>query len=66
MLEGIEFADNTLPAEAVFFSGDQSQRSQLPKVLGCDYDEEGLVVMHWKQCTSVEGFFIAGDADGDV
>jgi thioredoxin reductase len=66
-LKGLEFADSMrLPAEALFFSSDQSQRSQLPRLLGCDYDEEDLVVTHQKQCTSVEGVFIAGDADGDV
>jgi thioredoxin reductase len=66
-LQQIEFADGTgLACDALFFGSSQGQRSQLPRLLGCDYDKEGLVITRQKQCTSVEGVFIAGDADGDV
>jgi thioredoxin reductase len=66
-LQQIEFADGTsLACQALFFSSGQGQRSPLPDLLSCDRDEKGLVATRRKQCTSVEGLFIAGDADGDV
>jgi thioredoxin reductase len=66
-LERIEFADGTsISCDALFFSSDQGQHSHLPKLLGCDYDDKGLIVTRQKQCTSVDGVYLAGDADGDV
>lgn len=55
-----------LACDAVFFSADQSQRSALPQMLGCEIDDEGLVRTYKKQHTCIEGVFIAGDAEGDV
>lgn len=67
VLAGVEFADDSaLPCDAVFFSSGQVQRSPLPTMLGCNSDDEGLVVTGEKQCTSVRGVYLAGDADGDV
>ncbi len=67
VLAGMEFADgSTLECDAVFFSSGQAQRSPLPAMLGCDCDDEGLVATGEKQCTSVRGVYLAGDADGDV
>ena len=56
----------TIPCEGLFFSSTQAQRSDLPKRIGCACDGEGLVVTRVKQCTSVPGVYLAGDADGDV
>jgi thioredoxin reductase len=56
----------SVPCDALFFSSGQGQRSQLPALLGCDRDDKGLIIKRSKQCTSVAGVYIAGDADGDV
>ena len=65
-LQCIEFAEGAdLACDAVFFSSGQGQRSSLPAMLGCDCDDEGLIVTGKKNCTSVEGVYLAGDADGD-
>ncbi len=42
------------------------QRSSLPTALGCECDEQGLIVTQGKQKVGVCGLFLAGDADGDV
>lgn len=65
--KAICFDDGThISCEALFFSSGQSQKSDLFSMLGCQRDEEGLVVTQKKQCTSVCGVYLAGDADGDV
>jgi thioredoxin reductase len=55
-----------LSCDAVFFSGDQVQNSELALAIGCQPDKKGLMQTQKKQHTSVSGVFIAGDADGDV
>jgi thioredoxin reductase len=55
-----------LNCDAIFFGGDQGQRSPLAKVLGCETDEDDLIQTYEKQRTCVEGVFVAGDAAGDV
>lgn len=55
-----------LTCDAVFFGGDQGQRSSLPQTLGCVINHEGLIERDAKQRTGVEGIFVAGDAAGDV
>jgi thioredoxin reductase len=52
--------------EALFFGGEQRQRSSLPKLLGCDLDEHGLIWTKNKQETGIAGLFVAGDADGEI
>lgn len=67
VLREIVFAEGPpLECDALFFSNDQSQRSLLPRMLGCESDSEGLVRTGKKQGTGVEGLYLAGDADGDV
>jgi thioredoxin reductase len=67
VLEQVHFAVGTpIECDALFFSADQGQRSNLPQMLGCNCNEEGLVISHGKQGSGVRGLFIAGDADGDV
>src|SRR3954453_6591690 len=56
----------SLACEAVFFGGDQEQRSPLATVLGCETNDDDLVDTYDKQRTCVEGVFVAGDAAGDV
>jgi thioredoxin reductase len=66
-LNEVRFEDGQpLPADALFFSADQVQRSGLPKTLGCECDADGLVIRKGKQGSGVRGLFLAGDADGDV
>jgi thioredoxin reductase len=66
-LEKVHFSEGEpLSADALFFSAEQGQRSGLPQALGCECDEDGLVVAKGKQGTGVPGLFLAGDADGDV
>ncbi len=47
--------DSTVPFDALFFSSGQGQRSPLPKMLGCDCNEDDLIVTANKQCTNVAG-----------
>jgi thioredoxin reductase len=66
-LKEIRFTEgDNLASDAFFFSASQGQRSPLPQLLGCECDEEGLVVSKGKQGSEVRGLFIAGDADGHV
>lgn len=67
ILQEVRFADGKfLKCDALFFSAEQSQRSQLPVMLGCECDDDGLIVKHEKQGAGVRGLFLAGDADGEV
>jgi thioredoxin reductase len=55
-----------LGCDAVFFSGEQAQRSELPQKLGCDCNSDGLMRHADKQRSHVKGIFLAGDACSDV
>jgi thioredoxin reductase len=55
-----------LECDAVFFNTGQVQRSDLPRQLGCRYDDKGLVSTEDRQGTGVPGLFVIGDADDDV
>jgi thioredoxin reductase len=52
--------------DALFFSAGQAQRCRLPEMLGCECDENGLLLVKDKQGSGVRGLFLAGDAEGDV
>jgi thioredoxin reductase len=66
-LRSIHFAAGPpLECDALFFSTDQVQRSELPAMLGCDYTPKGMVHTEGAQRTGVPSLFLAGDADGDV
>lgn len=66
-LERIIFDDGPpLPCDALFFNTDQTQRSDLPSMLGCEFTSHGTVDTSPKQRTGVPGLYLAGDADGDV
>jgi thioredoxin reductase len=55
-----------IACDAMFFNTGQHQRSDLPRLLGCVFDDDGRVRTTERQCTGVPGLFLAGDADGDV
>jgi thioredoxin reductase len=66
-LEAVHFdMGPPLACDALFFHTDKHQRSPLPAALGCEYDEDGLVITHGKQGTGVPGLFLAGDSAGHV
>jgi thioredoxin reductase len=66
-LEAVCFeSGEPLSCDALFFSTPQGQRSALPRMLGCQCDDDGLIVSKRKQGSGVPGLFLAGDADGDV
>jgi thioredoxin reductase len=52
--------------DALFFNTGQYQRSPLAKSLGCKFKPDGGVESTDRQCTSVPGLYVAGDADKDV
>ncbi len=55
-----------LDCDALFFNTGQAQRSDLPRLLGCDFKSDGGVATNDRQCTGVPGLYLAGDADRDV
>jgi thioredoxin reductase len=64
---GVELENaDVIPADALFFNTRQRPRSDLPRLLGCALDEDGLVCTHGRQHSDIPGLFLAGDADGDV
>jgi thioredoxin reductase len=66
-LQQVHFSQGApLPSDAFFFSAAHGQRSPLPQDLGCNCDEDGLIISKGKQGSGVRGLFLAGDADGDV
>jgi thioredoxin reductase len=66
-LRVIRFVDGSeTRCDALFFSADQSQCSELPVMLGCECDERGQIESKGKQGSGIRGLFLAGDADGDV
>lgn len=63
----VEFVDGTdLPCDALFFNTGQVQRSDLPRLLGCRFKQDGGVETTDRQCAGVRGLYVAGDADREV
>jgi thioredoxin reductase len=48
--------------DAMFFSTDSSQRSDLPARLGCTFTDKGAVATGDYETTNVPGLYVAGDA----
>lgn len=66
-LTHVEFHEGpSLLADALFFNTSQSQRSELPRLLGCSFKDDGGVHATDRQCTGVPGLYVAGDADREV
>ncbi len=55
-----------IECDAMFFNTEQTQRSNLPRVLGCQMDDAGGVIHDKRQRTGVPGLYLAGDASVDV
>jgi thioredoxin reductase len=51
---------------AIFFSGRQSQQSEFPKHLGCEFTRKGTVKTDHLGETCVPGIYVVGDASRDV
>jgi thioredoxin reductase len=56
----------TVPCDAVFFTSSQSQRSDLAKRLGCEFNTKGTVKTDRLGQTCVPGIYVVGDASRDV
>ena len=66
-LRGVRLGDGTeVACDGLFFNTEQTQRSGLPRVLGCRIDESGGVIHDKRQRTGVSGLYLAGDASVDV
>lgn len=66
-LQKIEFANGALLAcDSLFFNTSQAQRSDLPRRLGCRFEKNGGVETSDRQCTTIPGLYLAGDADKEV
>lgn len=62
-LDRIEFeAGPPLKRAALFFATAQKQRSDLAKVLGCEFTAEGAVMTRDHETTNVPGLYVVGDA----
>jgi thioredoxin reductase len=59
----IEFeGGETLARDAMFFSTPQSQHSDLPARLGCEFTADGAVRTDSHEATNVPGLYVIGDA----
>ncbi len=66
-LEQIVFREGPpLPRTALFFNTGQQQQSELPAMLGCQFNRKGTVMTNRQEGTGIPGLFIAGDASWDV
>jgi thioredoxin reductase len=67
VLEEIIFMDDSsVPADVLFFSAPQYQRSVLAERLGCKTSSKGFILFDKKQSTNIKGLFVAGDAAHDM
>jgi thioredoxin reductase len=66
-LERIVFRDGgSLPRRGMFFKTGIYQRSELPRKLGCEFNDKDAVKTGDYQATRVPGLFVAGDASERV
>ena len=57
---------DAVACEAVFFSGKQTQQSDFPKRLGCEFTRKGTVKTDHPRRDVVPGIYVVGDASRDV
>jgi thioredoxin reductase len=57
---------DALPTRALFFSSECTQRSALPRLVGCEFDRDNSVVSHAHAVTNVPGVFVAGNVRGGL
>lgn len=66
-IKRVHFArGEALRCDALFFNTGQYQRSDLPRVMGCQFKPDGGVRTSKRQATGVPGLYLAGDAAKDV
>jgi thioredoxin reductase len=56
----------SVPCDAIFFAGRQTQQCDLAKSLGCEFTSKGTVKTDHLGKTCVPGVFVVGDASRDV
>jgi thioredoxin reductase len=67
LLKRIVFNDGSfIERNALFFTTDQYQRSNIAALLGCLFTEKGIIKAGKYQNTSVPGVYVAGDAARDM
>jgi thioredoxin reductase len=57
---------DAIACDSVFFSGKQTQQSDFPKRLGCEFTRKGTVKTDHLGETCVPGIYVVGDASRDV
>jgi thioredoxin reductase len=62
----LETRDGSIACDAVFFTGRQTQQSELPRRLGCEFTRKGTVKTDHLGETCVRGVYVVGDASRDV
>ena len=66
-LERVVFADGrTLARRALFLATGQHQRSDLPRRLGCAFNERGAVDTGKCEATNLPGLYVCGDASREA
>ena len=66
-LQGVELKQGGIvSATAMFFNTARNAHCNLPRSLGCEFDDDGTACTSGKQKTNLPGLYLAGDADGDV
>lgn len=66
-LREIRFANGDVFAcDALFFSAECRQKSALPEMLGCQFDDAGSVVCAAHAATGIPGLYVAGNVRGGV
>ncbi|MBX0334425.1 NAD(P)/FAD-dependent oxidoreductase [Pontibacter sp. HSC-14F20] len=54
------------PQEALFFSGETSQQSDIGRQLGCEFTGKGVIKTRRLQQANIPGLYVAGDAARDM
>lgn len=67
MLQHIVLRNGELrPQEALFFSGETKQQSDIGKQLGCEFTGKGVIKTRRLQQANIPGLYVAGDAARDM
>jgi thioredoxin reductase len=66
-LEAIEFEDGShLPRQSMFFIVGEKQHSELPRLMGCSFNDNNAVVTKEYEATHIPGLYVIGDASRRV
>lgn len=67
MLERVHFQNgDAISTPALFFSSECTQRSALPRLVGCEFDRDNSVISNEHAVTNVPGVFVAGNVRGGL